>query len=477
MKMRLEQIIELACVCSALFWKGAICAADSYPTPPPWQPEPEQREHLRRSLTLLNGSTPADRKTVRVLFYGQSITQQAWWREVEGYLRATYSNANLIIENRAIGGHSSQLLVKTAEADLYPFQPDLLIFHVYGSHLDYEKIIRQVRERTCADILLQTDHITSDASLAEETDPARLTPKQWDPWMNHVFLPATASKYGACRADIHELWKQYLKAHDLKAADLLRDGVHLNAHGEWLMAELLKAYLAPLPPKAGYDPMNEPRVHTVVPALSADQNSLRLDFTGTRADLVFKPKAKGVVGVLVDGKRPSAISELYGFTRVSAFPMTDWPVLLRVGAAAPLVAEEWSLRISQASADGKLCHFILSGSVTGEDGEGSSTNRFVSKSGRVVLEPDDWNVAYCVQVFKRPLPENHTVTWKAVLHGTDTAIPPAMAAGTEACLTIAQGLTAGSHVLELHGEGLAQSILAVRFYRPPGAPGATARSQ
>jgi len=218
-------------------------------------------------------------------------------------------------------------------------------------------------------------------------------------------------------------------------------------------------------------------VHTVVPALSAGQNSLSLEFTGTRADLVFKPKAKGAVGVLVDGKRPSANPELYGFTRVSAFPMTDWPVLLRVSAGTPLVAEEWSLRISQASADGKLCHFILSGSSTGEDGEGSSTKRFVSKSGRVVLEPDDWNLAYCVQVFKRPLPENHTVTWQAVLHGTDTAMPSAAATNTEACLTIAQGLTAGSHVLELRGEGLAESIQAVRFYHPAGAPAGTGPSK
>jgi hypothetical protein len=111
---------------------------------------------------------------VRILFYGQSITQQAWWKELERYLRATYPSANLIIENRAIGGHASQLLVKTAEADLYPFQPDLLIFHVYGSHLEYENIIRRVRERTCADILLQTDHITSDTSLTEETVSLRL---------------------------------------------------------------------------------------------------------------------------------------------------------------------------------------------------------------------------------------------------------------------------------------------------------------
>jgi hypothetical protein len=457
--------LALTFVC--LLWQIPLRAAVSYPAPPPWQPDPEQREHLRRSLTLLSTSTPADRKTVRVLFYGQSITQQGWWKEVENYLRSTYTNANLIVENRAIGGHGSQLLVKTAEADLYPFQPDLLIFHVYGSHIEYENIIRRVRERTCADILLQTDHVTADSSLSEETDPAKLTPKEWDPWMNHAFLPATAAKYGACRADIHELWKAYLKAHGLKAADLLRDDVHLNAHGEWLMAELLKAYLAPLPPKAGYDPLNEARVRTVTARTSAGQQSMQFEFKGTRADLVFKPNAKGSISVLIDGKKPSAIPELNGFTRVSAFPMSDWPLLLKVGATSPLVAEDWSLRIDQASADGKMCHFALRGTVTGEDGEGYSTNRFVSRSGRIVIEPDDWNVAYSVAVFKRPLPENHIATWRAVLRGVDTAVSETIPSGVEPCVTVAQGVAPGRHVLELRGAGLAKEVQAARLYSPP----------
>jgi len=444
-----------------------------YPPVPPWQPDAQQRDQLRRSLTLLQTSTPTDRKTVRVLFYGQSISQQAWWKEVERYLRSTYTNANLLIENRAIGGHASQLLGKTAEADLYPFQPDLLIFHVYGSHLEYEDIIRRVRERTCADILLQTDHITQDRSLTEETDPAKLTPKDWDAWMNHAFLPTTAAKYGACRADVHELWKQYFRAHHLKAADLLRDGVHLNAHGEWLMAELLEAYLAPLPPKADYDALNEPRVRTVSVPSSGDRNSLRLEFTGTRADLLWKSKATGSVSVLIDGQAPSTIPQLYGFTRVSAFPGSDWPLLLRVGAGAPLVAEDWSMKIDQASPDGKLCHFRLLGTVTGDDGEGYSTNRFVSKSGRIVIEPEDWNLPYSVGVFKRPLPENYTATWRAVLRGTDNAGPPDAAPGTEACVTVVQGLSPGPHVLELRGSSLAEQLRDVRFYHPPNeaAPG------
>jgi hypothetical protein len=468
MPRNLNKNIAVLFACAGLFLHGSLRAADSYPAPPPWQPDPAQREYLRRSLTLLSSSTPSDRKTVRILFYGQSITEQAWWKEAEQYLRATYTNANLIIENRAIGGHASQRLVKTAEADLYPFQPDLLIFHVYGSHIEYENIIRRVRERTCADILLQTDHVTSDASLDEETDPAKLSPATWDPWMNHVFLPGTAAKYGACRADIHELWKMYLKTHQLKAADLLRDGVHLNAHGEWLMADLLKAYLAPLPSKPVYDPLIEPRVRTVPLPPSPGRESLRLEFTGTRADLIFKPGAQGDLSVLVDGKEPSAIPDLYCFTRVSAFPMSNWPVLLKVGSTAPLLPEDWSLIIDQASKDGKLCHFTLRGSVTGEDGEGYSTNRFVSKSGRVVIEPDDWNLAYCVEVFKRQLPRNHTVIWHAVLQGADTAVPPAAPPGAERCVTLAQGLSVGRHVLELRGKGLAEQVNAIRFYDPRG---------
>lgn len=411
---------------------------------------------------------------MRVLFYGQSITQQAWTKEVERYLRTTYTNANLIIENRAIGGHASQLLVKTAEADLYPFQPDLLIFHVYGSHIEYENIIRRVRERTCADILLQTDHITSDSSLTEETDLSKLSPAKWDPWMNHIFLPTTATKYGACRADIHELWKTYLKDQHLKASDLLKDGVHLNAQGEWLMADLLKDYLAPLPPKAGYDPMNDSRVRTVAVSLPANGNALRLEFTGTRADLIFKQKAGGNVAVLVDGSKPSAIPALYTFTRVSAFPASDWPVLLRVSSMAPLVAEEWSLKIDQASLDGKVCHFTLRGSVTGEDGEGISTNRFVSKSGRVVIEPEDWNIAYSVAVFKRALPENHIATWRSTLRGTDSAKKPNASPGAEACITVAEGLSPAHHVLELCGADLAGKIQAVRFYNPQGNSGQVA---
>ena len=87
-----------------------------------------------------------------------------------------------------------------------------MIFYVYGSHLEYENIIRRTRERTTAEILMQTDHATADANHTEETDPAKLFPSGqiWNSFMNYRFLPETAKKYGCGLVDQRNLWKKYL---------------------------------------------------------------------------------------------------------------------------------------------------------------------------------------------------------------------------------------------------------------------------
>jgi len=138
--------------------------------------------HIQRTMALLENSTPEQQNTVRILFYGQSITEGDWWKIVRDDLVDRYPNANLIIENRALGGYASQMLQKTAETDLYPFQPDLLIFHVYGSHHAYENIIRRVKERTTSEILIQSDHYSGDHDLNEERNPEYLDQGDWTQW-------------------------------------------------------------------------------------------------------------------------------------------------------------------------------------------------------------------------------------------------------------------------------------------------------
>src|SRR5204863_3033461 len=134
-------------------------------------------------------------------------------------------------------------LVKCVETDVVAFQPDLLIFHVYGAHDKYEDILRTVRERTTAEILQQNDHLRSTDKLEQNADAsANQSPKNWDGFMNYNWLPSMSAKYGTEFCDQRAIWIDYLKDNRLEPQALLRDGVHLNRQGEFLMAEIVKAH-------------------------------------------------------------------------------------------------------------------------------------------------------------------------------------------------------------------------------------------
>ena len=314
-------------------------------------------------MRLLATSTPEQRNTVRILFYGQCITEQKWAKLVEEDLRRRFPHANLIIENRALGGFASQMLVKTAETDLYPFQPDLLIFHVYGAHDKYEDIIRRTRERTTAEILMQNDHVTKPADFTEETDPAKLPPagKHWDAFMNHNWLPSLARKYGAELCDQRALWKAYLTENQLEPKALLRDSVHLNAHGEWLMAECVKAYLR-------YDPQARPvaaedwvKTYEVGKDVRWTDGKLRLEFEGNRVEVDLQTGAapRPPPCALMAASRPN-LPELYGFTRAVTQPegkwLVKWPVIAPIGSQKPLLVEDWTLAVTQGRRERQAVH-------------------------------------------------------------------------------------------------------------------------
>jgi len=449
--------------------------AEEFPPPKVLTPPAQAGLGIQRTMQLLASSTPEHRKTVRILFYGQSITEQGWTKLVSDYLKTAYPNANLIIENRAIGGHSSQLLVKTAEADLYPFQPDLLIFHVYGAHDKYEDIIRTVRERTCAEVLIQTDHLSADQSVDEPVDQAKLTMKEWAQWFNYVFLPTLHDKYQVDVVPQRELWKQYLRDYQLVPQDLLKDGVHLNARGEYLMAEIVKSQLV-VHPEISPPAVKRVKTLPVSPeAWSKEEPPFVLSFEGSRIDGILPATQSSTtqpVTVTIDGKPPSQWPQCFAFTRVSGYNRTSWPCLLRVnfGLQLPL-AETWTIALKDANEDYTQFHFTLTGSVTGPDGEGDGTQRFTSKSGRIVIEPEDWNLSFSRKIFKVPHPDDAPITFETRALGVDSFVP---GAGTdphiESTVTLAQNLPPGPHVLKLTGAtgatGVSAPFTAFKVYDP-----------
>lgn len=430
--------------------------------------------NIQRTMRLLATSTARKRNTVRLLFYGQSITEQRWAKLVEEDLRRRFPHANLIVENRALGGFSSQLLVKTAETDLYAFQPDLLIFHVYGAHDKYEDIIRRTRERTTAEILIQTDHVTKPADFTEETDTTKLPPagKHWDAFMNHNWLPSLAKKYGAELCDQRALWKAYLTENHLEPKALLSDSVHLNEHGEWFMAECVKAYLR-YDPKLGASPAEDwVKTYKIGKDVKWRDSKLRLEFYGNRVEVVCKTGKATFATVRIDDMKPSQFPELFGFTRALTSPpgkwLVKWPVIAPIGSQAPLLVEEWTLAVRRLDpANEALFGFTLTGSQTGSDGEGRSDTRFVSNSGRVVIETSAWNVPYALMLGGiKPVPDTFTVKWKVEPRFVDEFVSPDVtSSGIETVVTLANGLANAKHTLEISGSD-PRSIVALRVYRP-----------
>lgn len=459
----------------------ATCAAHAAiaPDPPPL-PAPRDLGNpatlglgIQRTMALLATSTPSHRNTVRILFYGQSITEQPWWKMAADDLRRRFPYANLVIENRALGGFASQLLYRTAPTDVYPFYPDLMIFHVYGDHTKYEQLIAGVRANTTAEVLIQTDHVTNDADLNEETDASRLYPngKIWNSFMNYLWLPTLARKYGTGIEYQRDLWKEYLRQTGIHARQLLQDDVHPNLQGDWLMAQFADAYLAKRP-DAHVDPMQCDTVRTFSAGrdLRWSGHRMTLPFDGNRVDVVFKRGSRGEARVRIDGRPPSDIPELYAFTRALAEPGGKWPAVLRMACAKPLLVEQWTMQVTKDSSDPKVFHFRLAGSRTGPDGEGRSDRRFVSNSGRVLIDPADWNVDYSLALGGiKPVPDSFEVHWSVEPMFRDAITPDGdLQPGIDDAQMAAQGLTPGHHELQIDGDN-PSAIAAIRIYRPPYA--------
>ena len=280
---------------------------------------------------------------MRILFYGQSITEQDWWKQVAADLRRRFPHADLDIRNRAIGGFAAQWLIRPAEHDLYPFYPDLLIFHVYGANQEYEQIIKNVRTRTTAEVLMQKDHVTAwPPAVPDEKKNKGLW---WDHKMNHVFLPAIAKKYGCALVDIRTPWLTYLRENSLEPKALLKDGVHLNDQGNFVLAGLVSRYLVYRPelPAGPEGPM----VRTLVVGkdVAWKDGRLTVEFEGNRVDAIAQAAPNGVASsaarVLIDGKKPSEFAECYCISRPEPGPWS--PLFLsRVDHEQPLVVEDWS---------------------------------------------------------------------------------------------------------------------------------------
>jgi len=145
-----------------------------------------------------------------------------------------------------------------------------------------------------------------------------------------------------------------------------------------------------------------------------------------------------------------------------------WPVIAPIGSTQPLLVEDWTLAATRVdAANDKLFSFTLTGSKTGPGGEGRSDARFLSKSGRVVIETNDWNVTYALSLGGiKPVPDAFEVNWKVEPRFVDEFVSPGVTdTATETRVTLASELHNGKHTLEISGSE-ATPIAVIRVYRP-----------
>ncbi|HEY3789390.1 MAG TPA: hypothetical protein VGL71_11075, partial [Urbifossiella sp.] len=143
------------------------------------------------------------------------------------------------------------------------------------------------------------------------------------------------------------------------------------------------------------------------------------------------------------------------------------PILLQVQNEKPRILETWTLTLMDISANGNQYRFRVSGSVTGPDGEGDSTKRFVSKSGRVAIDPGDllmvFPAKWVLDHVGRPVNLRWTVQPMFV---DEFAVPARRNPFGDTVVVAAQGLSNGKHTLEITG-GPETPLAGIRIYRPP----------
>jgi hypothetical protein len=463
-------------------WSQVI---EAIPPVPPATNECLFGARMTRTMTLLATSHLSGRP-VRIMFYGQSIVAQHWTEFVVNRLRERFPRADIIYKKPAIGGYGVPALERTIKHDIWRERPDLVVFHAYsGNDGPRERLIYGLRKETTADILLFTHHMDERAlsGWSEEHEASS------------AHIRRLAQTYDCELADVREEWKDYLRTYPQFAiTNFLVDVVHLNTRGCALMAQLVERHFRAntLFPSwtAGrvrwYDPLRSFEARTadeitftgggwqphIGMASGSTNDALKLTFVGNRVDLVLPP-SRGSARILIDGQPPSA-HNLYHATRPR--PIMTVPgrwqscTLRRLMEGPNMVPETWTLTLHELEVNAETnrisrYRYEVVGSVTGPDGGATNGVAFVSNSGRIRIDPKDFDLSphYALPNLKPGL----QITWDVVPDSRDV-VQRSVTTNMLETITIADGLPCREHELTIIpvGDGVFH-VAAIEVHRPP----------
>jgi hypothetical protein len=439
----------------------------------------DRDQPLARTRSIIAGSTASDPKVLKILFYGQSITSPKWTDPAGEYLRRKYPNTRFLIRNMAIGGFSAPLLERTTERDVSDFYPDLIVFHVYGDHRAYERIIRTMRSITTAEIIVETDHLTAPAEplCQEGFHPTLRAPpgckglfwyrqRSWEEHMSGVVLPGLAGKYDLAIEPRRERWAAYIKARGIAPEQLLADPVHPNDAGWKLIASLFEEYFDSA--VAGAAPQETGLVSSLpLPAANVPST---YKFSGNRVELISRGPLDGLVTVEIDGHPPDQVAGCWQITRTNDLPgVPGWPAIRKVTVfAEPLRPETWTVTIDHLSSDQTAFDFSVHAKMAGVTEQGRGQEDFYSAAAGTKIEAKDWTMSAALATFKKGVPNGFQVTWSRAFVCHDEPATLLNPGQIEVKHVMVTGLPSGQHLLRLQvSDAVISLIKEVRVYSPP----------
>lgn len=471
---------------------------------------------IQRTMTLLATSNERRRYPVKILVYGQSIMGGLKRSNLENTIRERFPYAVITYENRAIAGFSAGQLVRSSELDMYPFYPDLIIFRDGGaSRIEFERMIADIRRYTTSDIMILTYHLTKFAGKPGSEGYAART-KRGD--NDSDIIRYVAQKYNCELVDVRKEWEAYLIEHALDSEELLSDNVHMNEKGKPVFVDIIMRHfkLHSNIPNNWMDMVRTYEVNRLADDGKSDEitftgepwrfigaaaigenpsSALKLEFDGNRVDLIagyIKDRKMGTAEILIDGKPPSENPRLYTHTIPSKAHGANWqPAIRRITYKnAPLI-EDWVLKITEISDNAKKITFEVHGSKTGYDGFGEFSaekypfhrfgdilpydgpepypDKFISNSGRVVIDHRDFKITWAQEYSGEKCPVGFETRWSVKPLFVDTYIAPVIENSSYINLiTLAKGLSNGKHTLEIipNGDGIIP-IERIIVHRPP----------
>jgi hypothetical protein len=152
----------------------------------------------------------------------------------------------------------------------------------------------------------------------------------------------------------------------------------------------------------------------------------------------------------------------------------DLPAMIRIKHSSPWTNEKWRCTFTDAEPPYNDFTFSITGSVTGNDGKGSSLNDFKSNSGKVIIkggdaeEGGDWHLKRSFKVLKTKVDAGESVTWRTFSISKDyfngTEIEKEEGYPSE---ILFQGIPNSNHLLKLKSTGRkTPEIKEITVYRP-----------